>query len=247
MENNFKIFEDDDIVVNILKTDQIEFAPKQNDNKYLIPREVFVDIAVQLISQNKDGQAHEFYKKLSYEQLINKYIEKEKKNIKPYVLYYNNSNIKAYEKVNQMIWYMTDDGSVISLNSVDGNSRSDIPESFSLNRYKNLYDFLDCHAYVEEKRILFKYTELNSDPKLAETVINNFLSNSFENYITWDKPASKKFHFELESDSYYLFYDFTKTYIGVAKYRSPEIYPVLTPLTSLPSNFGFVYLYTDGG
>ena len=233
MENNFKIFENDDIVVNILKTDQIELAPKQNENKYLIPREVFVDIAVQLIGQNKDGQAHQFYQKMSYEQLINKYIEKEKKNIKPYVLYYNNSNLKSYERVNQILWYMIDDGSIISLNSVDADSRSDIPEAFSLNRYKSLYDFLDCHAYVEDKRIIFKYTGLNSDPKLAETVINNFLNNSFENYITWSKPAGKKFHFELENNSYYLFYDFTKTYLGVAKYKSPEIYPVLTPLVSL--------------
>jgi hypothetical protein len=246
MENNFKIFENDDIVVNILKTDQIEFAPKHNDNKYEIPREVFVDIAVQLISNHKDSQAHEFYQKFSYAQLIDKYIEKEKKNIKPYVLYYKTLNIKSYERVNQILWYMTDNGSIISLNSVDANTRSDIPETFSLNKYISLYDFLDCHAYIEDKRIIFKYTELNSDPKMAETIINNFLNNSFENYITWDKPASKKFHFELETNSYYLFYDFTKTYIGVAKYKSPEIFPVLTPLTSLPSNFGFVYLYTDG-
>ena len=246
-KTNFQIFENDEIVVNILKTDQIEFAPKQNDNKYLIPREVFVDIAVQLIAHHKEGQAHEFYKKLSYVQLINKYIEKEVKNIKPYVLYYKNSSIKSYNLTNRMLWYMTDDGSIISLNSIHADSRDDVPESFELNRYESLYDFLDSHAYIEEKRIIFKYTELNSDTKLAETVINNFLSNSFENYITWDKPAGKKFHFELESDSYYLFYDFTKTYIGVAKYKSPEIFPVLHPLVSLSSNFGFVYLYTDGG
>ena len=88
------------------------------------------------------------------------------------------------------------------------------------------------------------YIEVNSEPKLAKTVIDNFLNNSFENYITWNKPAGKKFHFELENNSYYLFYDFTKTYIGVAKYKSPEIFPVLTPLSTLPSNFGFVYLYT---
>jgi hypothetical protein len=243
---NFEIFENDDVIVNILKTDKIEFVSKHNDNKYEIPREVFVDIAVQLISHHKDEQGHEFYKKLSYEQLIDKYIENEKKNIKPYVLYYNNSSIKSYERVNRILWYMTDDGSIIALCSTDANSRSDMPETFYLNKYISLYDFLGCHAYIEDKRILFKYTELNSDSKLAETVIDNFLNNSFENYIHWNKPASKVFHFELETNSYYLFYDFTKTYVGVAKYKSPEIFPVLTPLTSLPSNFGFVYLYTDG-